>query len=259
MAEFADVLWTEFRKAYRSRMPFWTALVASFFPLGIGFLLFVARNPEISQKLGLVNAKANLVAYSAIDWSSYLSVVGQIIAAGGFFLLVFAVSWVFGREFADGTIKDLLAVPVPRSSILLAKFIVLGAWSVLHTLLIFAASLGMGTLLKLPGWSLNLLWRGWWMIFFTACLATAVSLLFAFFASIGRGYLLPIAAAIIAMVLTNLIIVLGWGEFFPWSVPLLYAQNKESLPAASFWIVLLTGILGLGSTLLWWLRADQNC
>ena len=29
---------------------------------------------------------------------------------------VLAISWVFGREFADGTLKDMLAVPVPRSA-----------------------------------------------------------------------------------------------------------------------------------------------
>lgn len=258
MSDLSAMLWIEFRKALRSRMPLWTALAACFFPLGIAFLLFVARNPEISRKLGLASAKANLVAYAATDWLSYLSMIGQMVASGGFFLLVFAASWVFGREFADGTVKDLLAVPVSRSSILLAKFIVLGAWSALHTVLIFVTSLGMGALLRLPGCSLELLWQSCGMIALTACLATSVALPFAFFASIGHGYLLPIAAAIFAMVLTNLIIVLGWGEFFPWSVPLLYAQNKESLPAASFWIVLLTGILGLGSTLLWWLRADQN-
>jgi ABC-2 type transport system permease protein len=258
MSDLAGMLWFEFRKAYRSRMPLWTSLAAMFFPLGIAFLIFVARNPEISQKMGLVSAKASLVAYTAVDWSSYLSLVGQIIAAGGFFLLVFAVSWVFGREFSDGTVKDLLAVPVPRTIILLAKFIVLGAWSVLLTLVTFALSLGMGFLLKLPGFSLDMLWQSSGMILITACLAAIVALPFAFFASIGRGYLLPIAAAAFAMVLTNLIIILGWGEIFPWSVPMLYAQGKNILPAASYWSVFFTGMIGIAVTTLWWLRADQN-
>ena len=29
-------------------------------PLGIGFLVFVARNPDISENLGLISAKADL-------------------------------------------------------------------------------------------------------------------------------------------------------------------------------------------------------
>ena len=39
----------------------------------------------------------------------------MLIAAGGFILFVLIISWVFGREFADHTVKDLLAVPVHRS------------------------------------------------------------------------------------------------------------------------------------------------
>ena len=83
------------------------------------FLIFIARNPEISKQLGLVSAKANLVTYSTTNWPTYLGLYGQIIAAGGFFFFVFAISWMFGREFVDGTLKDLLAVPVPRATILL--------------------------------------------------------------------------------------------------------------------------------------------
>ncbi len=129
MDNLADMIWIELRKAIRSRMPLWTGLGSLFMPFGIAFLLFVSKNPEISQKLGLISAKANLIAYSATDWPTYMGLSGQMIAAGEFFLLVLAISWVFGREFADSTLKDLLAVPVQRSSILLAKFIIVTIWS----------------------------------------------------------------------------------------------------------------------------------
>ncbi len=79
MNNLADMIWIEQRKAIRSRMPLWTALGSLFMPLGIAFLIFVSKNPEISQKLGLVSAKANLIAYSATDWPTYLGLSGQII------------------------------------------------------------------------------------------------------------------------------------------------------------------------------------
>ena len=129
MKTIGDMIWIEACKAMRSRMPLWTALGSLFMPLGIAFLILVSKNAEISKKLGLISAKANLVAYAATDWPSYLGLFGQIISAGGFFLFVLAISWVFGREFADGTLKDMLAVPVPRASILLAKFVVAAIWS----------------------------------------------------------------------------------------------------------------------------------
>jgi ABC-2 type transport system permease protein len=224
----------------------------------MAFLIFASKNPEISQKLGLISVKANLVAYSATDWPAFLALFGQIIAAGGFFLFVLAVSWVFGREFADGTLKDMLAVPVQRSSILLAKFIVVAAWSAMLTIVILLAGLVMGAILNLPGGSLNVILQGSALLLITACMVIAVIIPFALFASIGRGYLLPLGAAILLIMMTNIVAIAGWGEYFPWAVPGLFSQGKEALPPASFLIVVLTGLAGMGGTYLWWKYADQN-
>jgi len=71
MRNLKDMIWIEFRKAYRSKMPLWTILGSLLMPFGVAFLIFVARNPVISQKLGLISVKADLVAYSATDWQAY--------------------------------------------------------------------------------------------------------------------------------------------------------------------------------------------
>jgi len=257
MNNLSDMIWIELRKAIRSRMPLWTALGSLFMPLGIAFLIFVSKNPEISQKLGLVSAKANLIAYSATDWPTYLRLFGQIIAAGGFFLFVLAVSWVFGREFADGTLKDMLAVPVQRSSILLAKFIVVAIWSAALTIVIFIAGMVMGVVIKLPGGSISVVLQGSVLLAITACLEIAVVMPFALFASMGRGYLLPMGVVILMAIMANLIVVTGWGEFFPWSVPGLYSQGMHLTPI-SYWIVILTCLVGMFGTYLWWMFADQS-
>jgi ABC-2 type transport system permease protein len=258
MNNLSDMIWIELRKAIRSRMPLWTALGSLFMPLGIAFLIFLARNPELSRKLGLVSAKANLIAYSATDWTTYLGLFGQIIAAGGFFFYVLAISWVFGREFADGTLKDMLAVPVQRSSILLAKFAVVATWSAAMTIIIFIFGLVMGAFIRLPGRSLSVILQGSTVAAVTACLVIAVILPFAFFASVGRGYLLPMAVAILSLIMANLMMVVGWAEYFPWAVPMLYAQGKNYTQPISYWIVFLTGLAGMIGTYLWWKFADQN-
>jgi ABC-2 type transport system permease protein len=236
----------------------WTAIGYLFMPVGMTFLIFMARNPEISRQLGLLSAKANLVAYSATDWSAYLSLFAQIIAAGGFMFSVFAVSWMFGREFADGTLKDMLAVPVPRGSILLAKFVIVAAWSAALVVLMFVVSLIMGTLLQLPGDMLSIIQQRITPIAITACLMIAVVVPFALFASVGRGYLLPVGVAILALIMANLVVVAGWGEYFPWAVPMLHAQGKGPLTTLSYGIVFLTGLAGMIGTYLWWKFADQN-
>ena len=258
MNNLSDMIWIELRKAIRSRMPLWTALGSLFMPLGIAFLIFVSKNPEISQKLGLISAKANLMAYAATDWPAYLGLFGLIIAAGGFLLFILIISWMFGREFTDGTLKDLLAVPVQRSSILLAKFIVVAIWSAVLTMVILIVGLVMGVIIKLPGGSISVIFQGSALVVITACLVIAVVMPFALFASVGRGYLLPIGVAILTLMITNLEALAGWGEYFPWAVPGLYAQGKSSLPPISYGIVFLTGLAGMIATYLWWKFADQN-
>jgi ABC-2 type transport system permease protein len=258
MNNLFDMVWIETTKAIRSRVPVWTAGVSLFMPLGIAFLIFVSKNPEISQKLGLVSAKADLVAYAATDWGSYLGFSGQMMAAGGFFLFVLTISWVFGREFVDGTVKDMLAIPISRASILLAKFIVAALWSAGLTVVIFAVGLMMGVLLKLPGGSTQVLLHGGVQVLVTAGLVIVAVMPYAFLASAGRGYLLPMGLAILVIMMANLVAVAGWGEYFPWAVPGLYAQGKSPLTPVSYWIVVLTGLAGVAATYVWWKYADQN-
>jgi len=256
MSNLPSMVWVEWRKAVRSRVPVWTALASLFMPAGVALLIFLARNPELTEKLGVVSAKADLVAYSATDWASYLVLFGQIVAMGAFFFFVLAISWVFGREFADGTLKDMLAVPVPRASILLAKFVVVAAWAALITVLIAVFGLLVGLVLQLPGGSPQVILQGFRMTVVTACLAIAGVLPFALLASAGRGYLLPMGAAVLILISANLVVILGWGEYFPWAVPMLYAQGESALTPASYWIVFSTSLAGMAATYLWWQRAD---
>jgi ABC-2 type transport system permease protein len=254
----SGMIWIEMRKAIRSRVPLWTAVGSLFMPLGIAFLIFVARNPDIAKNLGLVGAKANLVSYSGTDWPAYMGFFAQIVAIGGFFLFVLIISWVFGREFIDGTLKDMLAVPVQRSSIILAKFIVVAIWSAALTLIIFIAGLVMGAVIQLPGGSTSVILQYGGLVLITAFMAIGVVTPYALFASVGRGYLLPMGLAILTLMMTNLLTIIGWGEYIPWSVPGLYAVGKTPLTAVSYWIVLLTGLAGIIATYLWWKYADQN-
>ncbi len=173
-------------------------------------------------------------------------------------MFILIISWIFGREFADGTLKDMLAVPVQRSSIILAKYIVTAIWSAMLTMVIFIAGLAMGAILKLPGASVGVVLQGSALVLITACLVIPAVLPFALFASIGRGYLLPIGVAMLTMIMINLVIIIGWGEYFPWAVPMLYAEGKTPLAPISYWIVLLTGLAGVIATYLWLKYADQN-
>jgi ABC-2 type transport system permease protein len=258
MNNLSAMIWIELRKAIRSRMPLWTSLGSLFMPVGVALLILLAKNPELSRELGLISAKANLIAYTATDWPSYLVLFAEIISAGAFFFFILVTSWVFGREFADGTLKDMLAVPVPRSSILLAKFIVVAVWCAAMAIIIFIFGLLMGAIIPLPGGSLSIILHGSTVAAITVCLVIAVVLPFAFFASVGRGYMLPMALAVLTLIMANIMMIMGWAEYFPWAVPIIYAQGESSLTPLSYGIVFGTSVVGMIATYIWWKYADQN-
>jgi len=258
MSDLTSMLWVEARKAVRSGMPLWTALGALFLPLGLGFLIFVARNAELSHSLGLISAKADLVAYGVTDWEAYLGLFSMFLAAGGLLLFSLVISWTFGREFVDGTVKDLLAVPVARTTILLAKFGVVAAWAAGLTVVMLLVNLLLGVLIQLPGGTPVVVAAGSARVLGTAGLVLVAFLPLAFVAGVGRGYLLPIGVMMLTLLFANLLALAGWADYFPWAVPMLYAQDKLTVAPVSYILVAFTGLVGLLATQRWWKYADQN-
>ena len=78
-----------------------------------------------------------------------------------------------------------------------------------------------------------------------------------FFASAGHGYLPPLGVMILVIFLAQVIAIIGYGDYFPWSIPALYAQGAP-VSFGSYLLVFLTGIVGIAGTLLWWGFADQT-
>jgi ABC-2 type transport system permease protein len=215
MNTLADTIWIETRKVLRARVPYFVALGFLMMPLIGALLIFIYKDPDLARRIGLLGAKANLIVKSA-DWPGYLTLLVEFTAMAGFFFFCLAISWDFGREFVDGTLKDMLAVPVARFTILLAKFIVVGIWCLILILITYAVGLLMGAIIRLPGGSTEVFLHGAGMLAAASLMAMALVTPFAFLASLGRGYLLPIGIAILTAILGNLITMLGWAEYFPW-------------------------------------------
>jgi len=256
MKTLSDMLWIEMRKALRARVPVFTAVGFLLMPLIGALLIFIYKDPQLARQMGLLGTKANLVVGSA-DWPGYLNLLVEFTALGGFFFFCLAISWIFGREFTDGTLKDLLAVPVPRFAILLAKFLLAVLWCAALIVETYGAGLALGALIRLPGGSPTVILHGIGMVAVTGMMSILLVLPFGFFASLGRGYLLPVGIALLALILGNLAMTLGWGEYFPWAIPGAYLQEAH-LPLFSYAIVLLTGLAGVVGTYVWWKYADQN-
>lgn len=261
MNNFLSSFWAEALKMRRSRVPLFTAIGFTMAPLAGGLFMIILKDPEAAKSLGLITTKAQLLTGTA-DWPAFFGFLAQAIAAGGMVLFSIVTIWVFGREFSDHTIKELLALPTSRGSIVAAKFIVIAVWSFIVTLLIFGIGIGVGILVVIPGWSDELFRASLVNILGTALLTIPLMSFVALLASIGRGYLPPFGWTIFTLFLANLSVILGWGDWLPWSIPGLFGgvagPRTELLGVHSYVILTAASVIGITATFYWWRNADQT-
>jgi len=260
MNAFLPAFWAETLKARRSKISLLTAAGILLLPIVGGLFMIILKDPERARSMGLIGTKAQLAAGVA-DWPTFFAVLLQGTGIGGSILFAIITAWVFGREFSDHTAKELMALPTPRGIIVAAKFVLTALWILGLTLLIFVVGLGIGTVIDIPGWSLELEWTSFWSLMTIALLTLMLMPFVALFASAGRGYLPPLAWAFFVLALGQVAAVLGWGDWFPWSVPTLLSgmmgPHAEQIEMHSYLMVLLACIAGVAATFAWWRSADQ--
>jgi ABC-2 type transport system permease protein len=260
MKNLNSALYAEYLKIRKSTVLFITLIFFTIIPLMIGLMMFVSKNPDIASKLGIVGTKAKL--FSENDWQGYFGLLCQSMASVGLIGFGFVTSWVFGREHTDRTMKDLLALPVPRSSIVLAKFISSFVWCILLALVVYSVGILIGQTMDLPAWSTKL-----YIHFSKSFLGAALLTLLlcspvAFLAGYSRGIMAPLGFVIITLILANFIGVIGLGPYFPWAIPGLFSVDTHAdgmrLLPVSYIIVTLTFLIGYWATNRWWRKADHH-
>jgi ABC-2 type transport system permease protein len=261
MNGLSAALWAEALKARCSKVSHLSAVGFSILPVVSGLFMVILKDPEAARSMGLISMKSQLIA-GAADWPTHFEVLLQGMAIAGPILFAFITAWIFGREFADYTVKELLAIPTPRATVVAAKFVVLALWVGGLSVMIFALGLGVGALVRIPGWSIELGWSSFWSLQRIVLVGFMLMPFVALFASLGRGYLPALAWAFFTLVLAQIVSVLGWGDWFPWSVPVLISGmagegGAEQIGIHSYILVLAAFVLGIGATVAWWRRADQ--
>jgi ABC-2 type transport system permease protein len=259
MKSVLATFWAEILKIRRSRIFLISLLISFCIPLMMGFLMFVVKNPELSSKLGIVSTKASM--FGKADWPTYFGLLTEGIAGIGALGFAFVTSWVFGREYSDRTVTDLLALPVSRSFIVLSKFMVVAVWCALLSFLFFVVGLLIGGIIGLSGWSGEIASLAASNFTVTSLLTIVLCAPVAFFASYGRGYLPPMGFAISTLIAAQFIGILGLAPYFPWAIPITYSTvgaDGVQLEAVSYIILLSACIVGFLATFAWWRFADQT-
>jgi ABC-2 type transport system permease protein len=259
MKGYAGALWVEFLKVRKSRVPLFIAFGFVLLPLAMAFFMVIMKDPEGARRLGIIGIKAQLMV-GTVDWSTYLSMLSQGVM-GLILLNALMGSWVFGREYADRTMKDLLALPTSRSAFIAAKYTVFALWSLLMVVLVSVLGVSLGCLVGLPGLSSEIVVRGVSTIFgvgvMNILLITPITLV----AFAGRGYLPAIGFTFLVLALAQLSEIIGYGMYFPYAIPALFIKGisgGDPLSVLSYLIILLTCLGGAIGTYAWLRYADQT-
>jgi len=251
---------TEWLKLRRSRPP-WISLLAATIGTAVGGLFtYISLHPEQARDLGLLGDKAQLASLEP-GWAGYFGLLAQIVAVGGSLIFGLTMLWTFGREFADRTAKDLLALPTGRGAIVTAKMATAAVWSLLLTGYIVVLGLGIGAGLRLTGWTARTAIDGLVRIAVTAVLTIALTSTFGLAASLGRGYLAGVAALFAALFSAQVIAALGYGGWYPYAVPALYAGitgRADGPHVAGYIAVAAVAVASLAGTIGWWQHADHH-
>jgi ABC-2 type transport system permease protein len=258
-------LWVEFQKVRRSKTLWITVLAISLATFIGGLFMFILKDPEQARRLGLVGAKAQIFGGTA-DWPSFFNLMLLLTSVGGLIIIGFIFVWIFGREFSDKTVYDMLSLPTSRVTFVIAKIITAAYWSLALILLVFILMLGIGAILQLPGWSVVTTLNGLALLLGTGVLTILICIPFALVASFTRGYLPAVGCIFLVLILGQVISQLGNGQYFPWTVPMLYSGAAEALTGkaaaplgpVSYILVSFVGVLSLVLIGVWWQCADQT-
>lgn len=228
MYEFIEL---EFLKLKRSKI-FLLTLIGAIFP---SFLLF------LSAKFGEFQ--------EAISFQTFLNQVNMYTSLI-FVVLLFTIiiSYLFGREYNEHTLKTILTAPTSRGTFILSKYTMFLVWVLIITLLTSISAIIFGYLAGATGFSLDVVFNN-----FKELLYTNLLLFLTFsplvFLSLIITNMIPAMIGGAVLTFTNMIIAsTKYGIYFPWSAPYLIASGEIAQYTnnymISYAIIILTFLIG---------------
>src|SRR6478609_2146821 len=245
-----DAVAVEFRKARSSRVLVWTGVL-----LAVGVTVLAAAMVA-AARTGDAGIVAKIGPQAATgDWSALLAVATQITAAAGVLAFGVGISWLYGREFADGTIPGLFGLPVSRGAIAGAKLLVYLAWALLVALALVLLGAGSAVGLGAPDTDVLV---GLARQFALGALTALIAVPCGWAASLGRGLLPGIATAVGILVIAQVSVVAGVGGWVPFVAPAAWAMRPDGPTSLALLLVPAVPLVFGVATVLAWRRLQLD-
>lgn len=179
-----------------------------------------------------------------------------------FAVLIFTIiiSYLFGREYNEHTLKTMLTIPISRAKFLVSKYIMFLVWIVILTVVTSISTLIFGFAAGLDGFSINLFAKSFAQLLYANVLLFLTFSPFVFI-SLFITNMVPAMVGGAGLTLVNLLVYgQNWAPFVPWVCPYLIASGEiaeySTSITVSYGIILATFVIGLVISYIYFTKTD---
>ena len=181
-----------------------------------------------------------------------------------FAILLYAImiSYLFGREYNEHTLKTMLTIPVSRGKFLLSKYVMFLVWILILTVVTSLSTMVLGFVAGLDGFSLKLFIDSFAQLLFANVLLFLTFSPFVFI-SLFITNMVPAMVGGAGLALVNMMIYgQTWAPYVPWVCPYLIASGEiaeySSSITLSYAVILVTFAIGLVISYIYFTKTDVS-
>ncbi len=170
------------------------------------------------------------------------------------------ISYLFGREYNEHTLKTMLTIPISRGKFLLSKYVMFLVWILILTAVTSLSALVFGFIAGLEGFTLKLFIDSFAQLLFANVLLFLTFSPFVFI-SLFITNMVPAMVGGAGLTLVNMLIYgQTWAPYVPWVCPYLIASGEiaeyTTSITVSYGVILATFVIGLIISYVYFTKTD---
>lgn len=179
-----------------------------------------------------------------------------------FAIMLFSImiSYLFGREYNEHTLKTMLTIPISRGKFLASKYVMFLVWILILAVVTSLSALVFGFIAGLEGFTLKLFMDSFAQLLFANVLLFLTFSPFVFL-SLFITNMVPAMVGGAGLTLVNMLIYgQTWAPYVPWVCPYLIASGEiaeyATSPTVSYGVILVTFLIGLAISYIYFTKTD---
>ena len=181
-----------------------------------------------------------------------------------FAIMLFSImiSYLFGREYNEHTLKTMMTIPISRGKFLISKYVMFLVWILILTVVTSLSSLVFGFIAGLEGFTLKLFIDSFAQLLFANVLLFLTFSPFVFISLLITN-MVPAMVGGAGLTLVNMLIYgQNWAPYVPWVCPYLIASGEiaeyATSPTVSYGVILVTFLIGLAISYIYFTKTDLD-